>query len=263
MLISLGTYLLGAIRILEYAFFRLFLLQERIIPIALNEFLDLLAQRRILRVMGGGHVFIHRYLLENFANRNEVVALIQQIAQSKGYSDSYNRALTALERVGSPFDLCISFLKDSDSTVRSSAAAALGRLGDKRAIDPLFPLLKDATDSVRISAIIALGKLGDARALDPLLSLSKDATDSVRISAAAALGKLGMRALHPLLPLLKDATDSVRISAIIALSDLGDARAIDPLLSLSKDANVLESNLAIKALNELKARERTQQMSDR
>jgi HEAT repeat protein len=251
-LISLTTCLLGAIRILEYAFFRLFFLQERIIPIALNKFLDLLAQRRIMRVMGGGHVFIHRYLLENFASRDEVAILIRHIAQDDSYSDSYKRALNALERVESPFDLCLSFLKDTDYWMRSSAAEALGNLGDARALDPLLPLLNDTNHKVRNSAAGALGKLGDARAVDPLLPLLKDTDIWVRRSAAEALGNLGdARALDPLLLLLKDTDIWVRRSAAEALGNLGDARALDPLLPLLKDTHIWVRRSAAEALGNL------------
>ena len=57
---------------------------------------------------------------------------------------------------------------DGDSTVRAAAAAALGKLGDTRAVGPLLDLLRDEDAQVRASAAGALGPLGDPRALPAL-----------------------------------------------------------------------------------------------
>jgi hypothetical protein len=55
------------------------------------------------------------------------------------------------------------------SLVRSSAADALGKLGDSRAVEALITVLqRDKDSSVRFTAADALGKLGDSRALPAL-----------------------------------------------------------------------------------------------
>jgi HEAT repeat protein len=57
----------------------------------------------------------------------------------------------------------------SDPIVRGNAAAALGALGDPRAVDSLSNLLRDANPFVRTHTALALGKLGDRRAIPFLL----------------------------------------------------------------------------------------------
>jgi hypothetical protein len=56
------------------------------------------------------------------------------------------------------------------------AAAALGKLNDKRAVEPLIILLKDKRADLRTVAVEALGELGDKQALPALQQLLE--TDS-------------------------------------------------------------------------------------
>jgi HEAT repeat protein len=59
-------------------------------------------------------------------------------------------------------------LGDMDSSVRGSAAAALGDLDDRESIDRLLLLLDDTQQDPRVEAAIALSKLGDPRGLETL-----------------------------------------------------------------------------------------------
>jgi len=88
--------------------------------------------------------------------------------------------------------------------VRGSAAYALGKLGDKRAVKPLQKRLECETQKkVKVLIYYALGKLGDKRVIEPLIVALKD-TDwqvrwQVRLHAAYALDKLDdKRAIGPL-----------------------------------------------------------------
>jgi HEAT repeat protein len=65
-------------------------------------------------------------------------------------------------------DSVLQALKDRDYYVRAGAAAALGRLADRRAVAPLLDALRDADGDVRWHAAFALGNLGDERALPEL-----------------------------------------------------------------------------------------------
>ncbi len=57
----------------------------------------------------------------------------------------------------------------ADPLVRANSAAALGALGDKRAVDPLLNLLRDEHPLVRTKTALALGKLGDLKAVAALV----------------------------------------------------------------------------------------------
>ncbi len=131
----------------------------------------------------------------------------------------------------------------------SSAARALGALGDAQAVDPLLAALRDPDEIVRWAAAEALGALGDARAVEPLLAAVRDPAGHGRGAAAQALGALGDgRAVEPLLAALRDPDDHVRGAAAQALGALGDGRAVEPLLAALRDERWGHGNIAFNAL---------------
>ncbi|MEH1958155.1 HEAT repeat domain-containing protein, partial [Nostoc sp.] len=89
--------------------------------------------------------------------------------------------------------------KSADSNVRSSAASALGNLGEaaKPYVKDILDILKDKTvdSNVRSGAASALGNLGEAAKpyVKDILDILKDKTvdSNVRSGAASALGNLG------------------------------------------------------------------------
>ena len=118
-------------------------------------------------------------------------------------------------------------LKEDDHIVRSSAADALGEIGDERAIEPLIELLKD--ENVRGTAAWALGEIGGERVVEPLIEALKEIEyisvidDSVRLIITQCLGKIDdERVIEPLIGLLKDKNEDkeVRNSAISALDEI-------------------------------------------
>jgi HEAT repeat protein len=157
-------------------------------------------------------------------------------------------------------------LKGEFYTVRARAAIALGHIGDKKAIEPLFLALKDLEDDVRIGACLGLGYLIDPSTFDDITEvLLDDPKIEVRQAAAKALGstqhpaavpflmealrdpfwwyereiqagdlftaieKMGGMAVEPLIAALKDKEGAVRKFSAILLGRIGDSRAIDPL----------------------------------
>jgi len=76
-------------------------------------------------------------------------------------------ALIALEPL-------IKALEDEEEYVRSSAAEALGEIGDKRAVEPLIKALEDDDKGVLYHAAYALGRIGDERAVEPLIKALGD-----------------------------------------------------------------------------------------
>ena len=81
-----------------------------------------------------------------------------------------NGAAIALASIGGPrvLDRLIEHLKN-DAAARPDVAIALGRLGDRKAVEPLINALDDEDDFVRTVVAGALGVLKDARAIDPLI----------------------------------------------------------------------------------------------
>ncbi len=136
-----------------------------------------------------------------------------------------------------------------NDTIRQAAAAALGRLNDPRAVEPLATaLLTDEAADVRQESATALRKLGDADAVSSLIqALLQDEDSSVRAEAASALGALeDERAVQALLETLQDdasalareagATALGRIRGSNALAELDAARLDDLSANVRREA---------------------------
>jgi HEAT repeat protein/energy-coupling factor transporter ATP-binding protein EcfA2 len=164
----------------------------------------------------------------------------------------------------------VSLLGDQDSSVRGSAAEALGQMGATAAtpdtLARLLELLADASDAVRRSATEALGEIGAAAAtpdtLARLLELLGDPSDDVRARVAYAFGRMGAAATTPdtlarLSELVGERSPSVSGCAACALKDLGAAAGTPDmlawLLKLSRDASDEVCCSAVSALGQMGA----------
>jgi len=108
----------------------------------------------------------------------------------------------------------IKALRHEYEFVRWKAAEALGRIGDKRAVEPLIHALKDEDWYVRWKAAEALGRIGDKRAVEPLIQALKDEDSDVRREAAEALGKIGdKRAVEAVIKSLFEFPSALRYSS--------------------------------------------------
>jgi len=98
------------------------------------------------------------------------------------------------------------FLRDTDLKTKQHILAALGKIGDARATQPIVDFLaRDIDPAVRGNAIFALGDIGDRAALPPLEALAQNQQDSVlRPLAQEAIRKIRERPPPPvILPALK------------------------------------------------------------
>ncbi len=92
------------------------------------------------------------------------------------------------------FHLLINALKDSDVTVRSEAAAALGKLAYQPAVPRLVVLLNHSEAESRKAAAIALMKVGDPATLDSLkVALDAESEETVARAIALAISQLERR----------------------------------------------------------------------
>jgi len=106
--------------------------------------------------------------------------------------------------------------------VPMDAAAALGRLADPQAVEPLIAALEDGIWCVRDAAVKALGQIGDERAMEPLIAALSSNNLGLRKAAAWSLGQIGdVGAVEPLVPLLKEWRGHVCQAAAEALDRLG------------------------------------------
>ncbi len=132
------------------------------------------------------------------------------------------------------FETLVELLQEHpEPAIRRAAAAALGRLDDPRAVEPLATaLLTDDAAEVRQESAKALRRLRDSEAVSPLIqSLLQDEDSSVRAEAAAALGALeDERAGQALLETLEADTSALVREA--GAKALGHIRGSNPLAEL-------------------------------
>jgi HEAT repeat protein len=84
------------------------------------------------------------------------------------------------------------FLRDTDQSTKARILAALGRIGDPRATQPLLDILsRDVDRPVRGNALYALGEIGDPKAIPTLEKLATDGDDeAIRTLASETARKI-------------------------------------------------------------------------
>jgi HEAT repeat protein len=170
----------------------------------------------------GGKAFIIR-------NEISLSALKYCLEKSDQAQDATAREVPA------ELDKIITHLKDNDSFIRSTAARALARIGDPRAIGPMVEALKTDSDMIVKHTIGEALKDFGSPAMEPLLGLLKlkgyQNEDAAKV-AAIMLGKMGPEVLEPLLSMLGSRCPEEREYAALALGWLGNQRAVEPLMAL-------------------------------
>ncbi len=125
-------------------------------------------------------------------------------------------------RAARAFPALVRALDDLDDEVRAKAAAALGRIGDPRAVTYLLDhLLTDPAPFVRARIASAMGQFQEPEVVDTLVRALGDAAWWVRMRSVEALEHIGPAAEGPLMLALDDADPEIRIRAAVALERLG------------------------------------------
>lgn len=146
----------------------------------------------------------------------------------------------------------IKALSDKDWCARATAAGALGRIGDVKAVEPLIQALGDPEFDVRAEATEALGKFGDVRVMEPLFQAVKDEERGLQCLAVSALGNIGAPALDYLIQALSIEGSrqwDIRERAVQALGNIGDARVVEPLIGALEHPRLQDT--AAKALEKM------------
>jgi HEAT repeat protein len=167
-----------------------------------------------------------------------------------GQSDVEAPVGDALVAIGSDaVEPLIARLAHEDRDVRLSAAALLGRLGDRRAAPSLIAALRSADASLVNTAAAALAGLGDGRALPELLPLFAHPQASVRQAAVAAVNSIGAEGTAAeIRRRLDDADPRVRESAVRVAGYFGFAGSIAGVLHALDDEHEDVRRAAIEQL---------------
>ena len=96
-----------------------------------------------------------------------------------------------LQKIGDnkSIELLISMFNDKNEQVQQYAMTAVWNIGEP-AVEPLIQALKSQDPNIRICAAIVLGKIGDKRAIEPMKQLLNDTDERVRIESQKAYSEL-------------------------------------------------------------------------
>lgn len=151
-------------------------------------------------------------------------------------------------------DRLITLLDDPDASIRTTAAEALGKIGDQKAEPYLLLALDDADAGVRKAASRSVGQLPaiGGGAGTKLVALLRDPDISVRRAAAQALGAVeGTPELaSSLTSLLTSPDPAVRQAAGHALLLVGTSEAFAALSMGTTDADPTVRQWTVAALGE-------------
>lgn len=157
--------------------------------------------------------------------------------------------------------------KNEHYKVRLACADALGRIGDKLAVNSLINVVEDEDEKsmyVKESATFALGLLGDTAAIDPLIAIMDakqglwDKFSFLKEKIIEALGKLNVnnkKILNVLKNSLMDSSPMVRINAIEALMNSDFEEAQDLIRTSLKDEDFEVRRNALIALYNILGRD--------
>ena len=159
--------------------------------------------------------------------------------------------------------------KGEDYKFRLAVAEALGKIGDKTAVETLINVVSDEEEKsvyVRESAAKALGMIGDIRAMEAFLSILEskksflDKFTFLKERVIEAMGNMEVsgnkRVLSALTNALADDSPQVRMNAIESLStsDFSEADTLISKMIFDEDADVSQS--AAIALYNMSGKER-------
>ncbi len=143
---------------------------------------------------------------------------------------------------------------DNDVYVQQSAIAALGAIGDTRAVPNLIAKLGSKNSETRLTVVFALAELKDSRAINLLAAVVNNPVKSEEYSencwrAMDALGKFRTpTATACLLTMLQNRKPNIRWMALSALGEIGDPSTADNVKALLNDADKSVRESAVRAL---------------
>jgi len=150
-------------------------------------------------------------------------------------------------------DTYAELMKNTDSSVSSSAIRAVGRSKNPKLVKVLFDRLDDPEfpEARKPEILLALGDLGSKEAVERLMKLveSRDTEKVWRMYAADSLGKIGDDKALPVLKGVFDEEDALlKAYAATALSHFNLPDVLDVLLQCLKEENWKVRVQAAKAL---------------
>lgn len=194
-----------------------------------------------------------RYLAAVKSTRAEGVLLRLADARDQGTAGAAVQALGAVGGAAAGERL-LQKLRDPEypDALKSTVIVALGELAYKPALEELLAVAdnRDTERVRRMYAAAALGRLGDPRAVPVLRSMFGEADSLVKAYAAAALAAFDLNEVESLLQEgLRDQNARVRLASAKALANKGAQKSVDILIY--KARNDPERQVRLQAIQSL------------
>ena len=143
--------------------------------------------------------------------------------------------------------LLLPLLTNSNPRAQFFGAQALGRIGDKTAVQPLIEMLKANNDKdlyLRHAAVLALSRIGE---VEPIAALSNSPERSLRIAGVLVLRRLGSEKVSIF---LNDKDEYIVTEAARAINDdYSIPAALPALAAVLKDTRFTSEPLLRRAIN--------------
>jgi len=202
-------------------------------------------------------------LLNALGYRNDPRALKPLIAQAGDDNDDVRTAAAkALARLGDKAALDVIAAGMTQGSDRAKRAAADAYLlladqivarGDKATALGIYRKLLAASGHIRCAAIIGIGRAGGLKELDTIFAALGDPDARVRGAALAALGLLPAREVtQAMIARMKSASPEMKVVLLRALAQGADKDSLPAFLEAAKDANQAVRVAAYEGMGELR-----------
>lgn len=160
--------------------------------------------------------------------------------------------------VGEPWNAVREALDDKDDRLRAQAARVCGWAADRGSQEKLIALLRTESPRVQLMAAEALGKIGDRKCIEPLydlLSSNADRDPLIRHAAVYALSRLS--AADEAVAKTDSPDRAQRLASVVVLRHMADARVARYLA----DADMVVATEAARTINDLPLESATLQLA--
>ncbi|MFX0095485.1 MAG: HEAT repeat domain-containing protein [Candidatus Hodarchaeota archaeon] len=149
------------------------------------------------------------YALEFLGDAPEIKPLIEALSIKKYSKSALIKEI--LITIGEPSinPLIELGLTHTSPFVRKSAVEILGRMTDRRAVEPLIPMLEDKDESVCLEVVTSLGRIGDRRAVKPLSEILSRGNLLIKCAVIEALTNIDGSFIPHIINLLSLQSESI------------------------------------------------------
>jgi HEAT repeat protein len=145
---------------------------------------------------------------------------------------------------GANLEKTIGLLKSKDPLTRYFAIVELGESNNPKALPALQACLGEKDWVLQRAAVAAMGQIGDAKAIGPLADILRQGASDMQTFAAHSLRLIGKPALPALLEAASNSDAKIALAAVSAIGGLALPEAAGPMCRLVDNA---KATVAVRA----------------